>query len=345
MNVSQVIELAKEWVRDHGSQTPGFSGAHLMGTLNQLPKNTPFPPYKDVDMNVALNDIQTRSTLDISYKGIILECGMVSAERYRSPEIVLSDPELAPNLAIESILSDPFGMLNRLHVTVAQEYPRRKWVLARCKNEKDRVTRGLQGIKNANSPIEALISAHPLIEGLTGITPVADLKPPTHRRCLILMKKVLQEYGQTDLQEKMLKLLGFSHLGRREVERYLQDCTEAFDRAVEVTQTPVLGSFKLHSHVKPYLVEGTQEMIDEGYHREAMYWIMAFLFISYNAIQADAPEEEKNRFRGVIKRFIADIDWDTHKKISARHEEAKRLAIEIFRVTDEIVEHNPEIVQ
>ena len=54
MNVKQVIELAKEWVEIYGSQTPGFCGAHLMGSINHMPPDTPFPAYKDVDLSQEL---------------------------------------------------------------------------------------------------------------------------------------------------------------------------------------------------------------------------------------------------------------------------------------------------
>ena len=41
MKVSQAIELAKAWVEVEGSQTPGFLGAHLLGSINGLAKEAP----------------------------------------------------------------------------------------------------------------------------------------------------------------------------------------------------------------------------------------------------------------------------------------------------------------
>ncbi|NOZ27798.1 MAG: hypothetical protein GXP39_07070 [Chloroflexi bacterium] len=344
MNVGQVIELAKEWVRDHGSQTPGFCGAHLMGALNHLPKNTPFPSYKDVDLNLVLKELQTSEPWEISYKGLILECGRVSVERYRSPEVVLSDPGLAPNLVTNSILSDPFGMLTELHAVVSREYPRRKWVLARYEAEKKRALQGLQGIERANSLVEILVNLYSLIGGITGTIAVADLKPPTHRRCLIVMREVLEAYGEVELEEEVLGLLGFAQLGRADVEGYLQECIEAFDRAVEVTRTPVPAGFKLHPYVRPYMVEGAREMINEGYHREAMYWILLFWAISNTAIQLDAPEGEKDYYQAKFGRFLSDIGWGTLHDAAIRRPQASKLANNIFNTAKEIIDRNPEIM-
>jgi hypothetical protein len=97
--------------------------------------------------------------------------------------------------------------------------------------------------------------------GLTGSIVIANLRPLTHSRCLILMKELLNRHGRAELEEAMLEVLGFAHLNRPQVEANLRDATETFDRAVKVTRTPVPYAFKLHSHVRPYVVEASQEMI------------------------------------------------------------------------------------
>ena len=57
MNAGQVIEIAKEWVDQVGSKEPGFIGAHLMGSLVSMPKEAPFPSFKDVDLHLVLRDV------------------------------------------------------------------------------------------------------------------------------------------------------------------------------------------------------------------------------------------------------------------------------------------------
>jgi len=139
-------------------------------------------------------------------------------------------------------------------------------------------------------------------------------------------------------------VMGSGHMTRLQVKAYLQEATRAFDRAVEVYQTPVPYGFKLHSHVRPYLVEGTQEMICPGQHREAMYWIPIFHWISNLALQNDAPEKEKTRFQVGFDRLLDDMGLGTLEDWAARAEQARALAEEIFQVADEIVAQNPDIV-
>lgn len=345
MNVGQVIELAQEWVETEGSQTPDLYGAHLMGALNYLPRDAPFPAYKDVDLNLVVEGAPGDEPHEVFYKGLILEYGTLDVERYRSPATVLSDPGLASNLAVDSILSDPRGMLAPLQSAVAREYTQRRWVQARCASAKNDVLQGLQGLQLAASPDQArLILWLYVTMGLTGMVALADLKPPTHRRSLIQMKALLEQHGREDLQEAMLELLGFAYLRPSQVEVHLHHMAEAFDRAVQVTRTPVPGSFKLRPHVRPYLIDGAQEMIDEGYPREAMLWIWFGLAIANGAIQADAPEDEKPHFQTMADQLYADMGWSGLQDVASHLPQARKLADDVFRVVDAIVAGHPDIV-
>jgi len=343
MNVSQAIELTKEWLENYGSQIPGFCGAHLMGGLNYMPKDAPFPNYKDVDMNILSSDIQNSEVHEVSYKGLILEYGVAPIEDYQSPEQVLADPSLASNLAVNNILSDPTGMLSTLHKIVALEYPRRKWVLARCNSAKNTAKNLLNELSQSNSPSDAYFNLSWLIINLCGLIAFAGLRPPTHRRSLVLAKKVLEIYEQADLYEEILTVYGSIHMSKTQVEAYLPDCAAAFDKAVEVTQTPFPLKFKLHPHVKPYFIEGSREMIKEGYHREAVLWIAASSWISTHAIQLDAPEDDKPPFLAAANKLLSDLKLTTPEEVESRIQEAKELTKHVFKVADFIVNENAKI--
>jgi hypothetical protein len=70
VNTGQVIELAREWVQDHGNQTPGFLGAHLMGSLSSRPKEAPFPTYRDVDLNIVVKGASANEPRDIPFHSL-----------------------------------------------------------------------------------------------------------------------------------------------------------------------------------------------------------------------------------------------------------------------------------
>jgi hypothetical protein len=150
--------------------------------------DAPFPSYRDVDFNIVVDDeMHTSATHNVAYNGLMLEYSTVSIARYRSPEDVLANPELAANLAVDGILADPHGLLAPLHQAVSAQYAQRRWVLARCAYEQQVVVQVLEGLRGAATPTEALWLLSNVALFLSGLLAEASLRPPTHRRCLLAL--------------------------------------------------------------------------------------------------------------------------------------------------------------
>lgn len=344
MKVEQVIALAKEWVDAEASRMPGFCGAHLMGGITYTPREADFPPYRDVDMSIILAGKQEMGVHDVAYRGLILEYGEHGVERYAHADTVLADPELASNLVADSILADPQGTLAPLQATVRQEYARRQWVLARCGVGERSARASLAALGQEQTLVGFQVSLVTFLLGLTELCASASLTPPTHRRNLIVMRQVLERYGQSALAERLLAFVGFAHLTRAAVAGYLQECAVTFDRAVQIVRTPVIYKFKLQPHVRPYIVDGSQAMIDEGFHREAMYWIWTNLAVANNAIQTDGTDTEKPLYQAKLDRLLRDMGWLNPKERAPRLAAAQQLADDVVAAARRIVDSHPQIV-
>jgi hypothetical protein len=173
---------------------------------------------------------------------------------------------------------------------------------------------------------------------------VAQLKRPTTRRTLALLRDLLEAQGRSDLQEAALKLFGSAHMSRANVQAVLDQSVIAFDRSVEVYKTPTPYGFTIRPHLRPYLSEATQEMIDEGNHREAMFWITALAGESYLVLHNDAPDSEKGEYAAQLQAMLVNLGYaDTSNEAWAqRVTSAERLAQEIYRLADELAALNPE---
>ena len=344
--VGQVIELAKEWVSLQAEQLPGLLGAHLMGGMTSMAADEPFAAYRDVDMHLILQDDGDVpvENVEAPYKGLMIEAGFRQQKDYCTPEVVLADPVIASHMAVPSILYDPTGFLTRLHEAVTREYARRKWVQARCEAEKREAFGMLESAARIPDPVTGLCLLAYAGTFVSGVLALASLKPITGRRSYLQMRRVLEVWGRADLHERLLEVLGHAHLSREQVERYLRDATEAFDIAVQVKRTPHPLGYKMHAHLRPYLVDGTQEMICEGFHREAAGWAMAYYTGSIQIIQADAPSkltpDMRAKFEECTGRQLGPAGADAWK---VRIEQARAVFSEVFTLADEIIAHNPVI--
>ena len=339
MKVGEVIELAKEWIGVEGSQMPGFLGAHLGGSLSSLAKEAPFPLYRDLDLYIVSQSEKDRHIRPYLHKGLMVDAQYSSPKYYQSPEIILANPHLAYHIAAGAILSDPTGMLQALHQTVKKAYARRQWVAARIEYEKQELIVPVLETPEFNALVLYLV-----IMNLGGLIAVADLKNPAHRRSLILLKEILQARGDTTLHDRTLQVLGSADMSQEQVFSYLPHIQEAFRRAAAVYHTPIPHvGFKLRSDREPYYVAASQEMIDEGHHREAMLWMLGAIHLANTAIQNDAPEEEKPTFQAKYDSLLRDLGLSKPEHWQQRQQQLRSLVTHFFNLAANIVASHPMI--
>ena len=342
--VHEVVAIVREWVDLHARHLPDFAGAYLWGGITALPADAPFPLYRDVDVIVVLTEGAPDGEAEFFYRGLMIEVGSKNLADHQDAEAVLADPSAGPNLATTQILADPTGLLAPLQQAVAADYRRRRWVQARCDAENASVARQLAAMREVANPVgqAPLWPLWGLLNALSGLLAVAQLKRPTTRRTLSLLGELLDEQGRPDLHEAVLTLWGSAHMSRADVQAMLDQSVVAFDRSVELYQTPTPFGFTIRAHLRPYLAEATQEMIDEGKHREAVFWIMTLVTEAYLVLQNDAPDAEKPVFAAQLQALLAALGYTSAELWAERVAAAERLAREIYQIADALAALHPE---
>ena len=339
--VEEVVAIVREWVDLQARPLPDFAGAYLWGGITAVPPEAPFPLYRDVDVVVVLTQGAQEDEREVLYQGVMLEVISKNLAAHRDAEAVLANPSDGPNLATTQILADPTGLLAPLHQAVAEGYGRRRWIQARCEAEKASAEEWLAAMRQAATPGARMDSVRVFLGALSGLLAVAQLQRPTTRRTLTLLRALLEAQGRADLHEAALLLMGSAHMSPADVQAMLDQCVSAFDRAVEVYQTPIPFGFAMRPHLRPYHVDATLEMIDEGNHREAMYWISC-LDTAYHVLQNDAPEAEKPVYAAQLQAMYAALGYTSAEGWAERVDTAARLAPEIYRLADALVALHPE---
>ncbi len=343
--VGEVVEIVREWVDLHARHLPDFAGAYLWGGITALPAEAPFHLYRDVDVVVVFTKDAPDAESEVFYRGVMLEVISKDLAAHQDAEVVLADPSHGPNMATTQILADPTGSLVPLQQAVAANYGRRRWIRARCEAEKLSAEQQLAAMRQVSNPVnsqEPLWLVWFLLNALSGLLAVAQLKRPTTRRTLSLLGDLLDEQGRPDLHEAAVTLWGSAHLSRADVQAMLDQSVVAFDRSVEVYQTPTPYGFTIRAHLRPYLAEATQELIDEGNHREAMFWIMTLATESYLVLQNDAPDAEKPVFAAQLQAMLDALGYTSAETWAERVAAAERLAQEIYPIADALVALHPE---
>ena len=337
-SAGEVIVIVQHWLDRQTNLFPGFAGAYLFGSIIHQPPDATFPSYRDVDLIIVLSEGSSLpENMEVFEEGVMMEIGFQPMERLAFPASVLSDPELATNFAVTRILSDPLGVLTPLQNEVANQFSRREWLQARCAAEMKFVQRGMHEIANAGSFFEKTLALWNTCSCLSGLVALACLRPPTHRRSLVQSQNLLAEHQHLDLQEKLLRLWGSETLTHANVQELLLGAIQMFDRAVEVHHTPVPFGFKLRAHLRPYFMDAVQEMIDEGFHREATFWIALPNSIGYLAILADGNEADQQMAIRHYEQFWTAMQLRTAEEVNLRAEFARQVAREAEQFAEEMV--------
>jgi hypothetical protein len=353
MNVHQVKQITNEWLEQNLAKYPGLVGAHFVGSINTMPDEADFPPYKDVDLHLVFkegspaleNHGPFANLLETEYRGAILEGGYKPLSEYQTPEIVLANPEIAHHLTVDSLIYDPDGRLQRLQGPVRREYARRRWVEARIDYERKGLEQW-QGLRQYarlmdNSGFSELNLLGYHVSYLVALLCVATLQAPSsgYNR----MREILLEHNRLDLYDEAIAILGFQNITSDQAEALLDEGAEAFDLAVKVRRSPHPFQHKLNPHQRGYFVDKCRSLIDAGLVDQAVGWMLAFYGSSIIVILADGPDEMKPMYAARINSLMKMLGLDSPDELDERYSRMQQLDEKFFELAEEMVRLNPHI--
>ena len=355
MNIAQAKATTQEWVEAYRPIWPGLRAAHLVGGITTLSDSAPLPRTKDVDVHLIFEDgspmLEPKgpfpNIVEVTYRDLPIEAGVKSVAEYRSPEAVLANPEIAHHLTVDSTLYDPEGLLAGLHGPVTRDYARRRWVQARVQHERNGFAATLALLDRAGAAYgasgEANIFGY-LTTYFVAALSVANLDPPKMGgQMFVRIRPLLERLERLDIYEEMLELLGARCLSRAQADRYLMSAAEAFDLAVSIRRTPHPFQHKMHAHLRPYFIDSCQEMIRNGYYREALVWTTPFFCSATDIILADGSAEDKPPFAARREEFLRTIGFNFPGAGAWKLKLAMELHDRVFALADQIMAMHPDI--
>lgn len=181
----------------------------------------------------------------------------------------------------------------------------------------------------------------------TGVTThillVADLKNPTVRQRYVAAHALLADYGHLAFHNTLLEMLGCAHMSRVRVEEHLAALSAVFDVATEVVTTPFPFASDISEIARPLAIDGSRELIERGYHREAIFWVVATYSRCQKVLYHDGPVGMQERFSPGYRRLLGDLGIVSFADLQQRSEQVKGLLPRVWEVTEAIIAANPHI--
>jgi len=330
---------ATRWIAREAAGTQGFAGAFFHGSIVGLPDETILAATSDIDVMVVRDgpapEVKPGKIVE---DGVMLDVTDLPWEEVRSAEHVLGQYHLAGSFRYPSVIADPGGRLAPLQREVAASFTERQWVRSRCADAVERIERNLRGVASAETFPDNVTS---WLFG-TGVTThvllVAGLRNPTVRKRYAAARDLLVEHGRLAEYETLLHLQGSAGLTRSQVDGHLAALGEVFDVAAAAVTTPVFYASDISPGARSIAIDGSQELIERGDHREAVFWIVATYARCLSILGRDAPREVYQRFEPGFRALLADLGVTLAGDLERRVIEVRAAIPWLLGVAEEIMD-------
>lgn len=343
MKVGFARTAAAQWVTEHAAREADFLGAYFTGSTIGLPNDAPMSLSSDIDLMVVT--AQTEPPLKpgkFLFENTLLEVTYLPWSQLASAENVLTDYHLAGSFRADTIIADPTGRLRKLQTEVAPRFAERPWVRRRCENARERVERGLRGI-DTSAPWHDQVTAWLFPTGIMAhVLLTAALRNPTVRLRYLAARQVLADYGLGARYPELLRLLGCTQFGPQQADSHLDALARTFDTAAAYARTPFFFSSDITAAARPVAIDGSRELIRNGRHQEAVFWIVATFARCLKILAADAPALYKKTLPG-FNEMLADLGINGSADLLARAGEGLRYLPRLMQAAEAIMDANPEI--
>jgi hypothetical protein len=273
MLVREAMEIARHWVREHAEPHPHFRGAFFSGSILDQPDDAPLPTPSDVDVVVVLAQVTgEEARTKFRLNGVLIEVTYLAAHELDDVQQVARTFYLAHSFCRAAIIADPTGHLHRLHNAIAPTFAEPLQILVRCNDVFDKMYHRLIAFDVSRDDILGWL--FPTSLSAVAII-VAGQMNPTVRTRYRVAQNVLYSRGMTSAYEDLLELLGCREVTRPLVQHHLNCVAQIFDQAANLNRKDFPFSCDITTGARRLAIDGSQQLIDAGHHREAVFWIVA----------------------------------------------------------------------
>jgi hypothetical protein len=289
MLVGEARAAAKEWVSASAARMPGFRGAFFSGSTAALSPDSILPSFSDVDVVVVLASSNGPPKLGkFRYEDALLDVSYLPWNQLAHLDQVAGAYQLAPSFSSNTVIADPTGHLDRLCRAISAGFAHPEAVRRRYEGAITKLESGLAAIDSTAVWHDQVTAWMFPTSITTHVVLVAALRNPTVRLRYLAAREVLYGHDKHALYETLLELLGCVDCDRPSVQGHLDELSDVFDQAVAVAKNPFFFSGDITPDGRPVAIDGSQLLIDDGDHREAVFWLMATYARCQKILNADA---------------------------------------------------------
>jgi hypothetical protein len=250
---------------------------------------------------------------------------------------------MAGGFRASSVISDPTGRLNDLSASVERDFANRRWVERRVEVARANCLGYVDHVGN-DQPFHEQVTAWLFAAGITThVILAAAMRNPTVRKRYLAARDILSEFDYLDFHESLLALQGSRELTSEQVRGHLMTLAEVFDETAALGPLPHRFSSDISEIARPIAIDGLMELIDLGFHREAVFWVVATYARCLEILDVAGQTELAAQFRPGFVRLLSDLSIGSGNDLRHGAEQVWEALPRVMDVAAAITDGHPGI--
>lgn len=329
MLIKEAKRLAREWTVQYAKDHK-ILGAYFNGSVIEMEDHAMLPASSDVDINLVIEGKEpAEKPGKLLYQNALLEASFIQKDSLFPAEKLLGTYEIVGAFRKDNIILDESGQLRALLETVSGEFAEPRWVRARMKAVTDKIER-MSGGFDTQRPLLQNLNPWLFSAGIcTHLLMVGGLVNPTVRLRYLKLRPALLENGFGDLYEKLLGLLGCGDFTAQQTAEHLRELAATFDQTCPYApKTNFPFSNDIGPHARAVVIDGSEELIRQGDHREAVFWMAATFVRCHLILQQTDEQAHQDRLPAMLRMF-RDMGADSNVRLAGKIEQMHQMLPEL----------------
>jgi hypothetical protein len=126
-------------------------------------------------------------------------------------------------------------------------------------------------------------------------------------------------------------------MNRTDVEHLLEAATLAYDRALLDYDAAKEHNPWFSPASRHIMIDGSRDIIDRGYHREAVFWVMTSHIVAASELKASAPEEYERTWRTSYQHLLDTLEIGSPEALAEKGAQIEELLCRTMAVVEDIL--------
>lgn len=321
ITIGEAKQVAAGWVTSHYEQENQVRGAFFHGSVNWMDDTTILPPTSDIDIMLVCDGTYATKLGKRLEGGLLIELSSIDKSVFKPVEKISGNYFLAGSFREPTWIFDHDGILDRTTAITRRNFSDPYYIQQRIEHALSNSANYFERSKK-DLPLHERVSCWLFARGvLAQVLLVAGLKNPTVRKRYLDARVLLEHHREEGFFEELLALSNFHQISPELAIKHLDNLEKTFDQVTTLVNKSHPFAADLTADARSVAIGGSRELIANGAHREAMFWIIATFCRCMTVVSQQPASEEIQVSQNNFQLLLHDLNLDDAEKFELSNEE------------------------